>query len=100
MEKRLKIGALTIHPSLLESVSPSAPSGSLHISSAITVEEMRQDGEVAEYGGTPEDRVITRSDFVQRARDLYADIAQSIADESAMQVRATANLKSETVKPK
>jgi hypothetical protein len=99
VEKRLKIGTLTIHPSLLESTSAATPNGSISLATAITVEETLGGGEVKEYGDSPSNIPVTRADFVQRARDLYNDIAQWVANENAIEVRATASLTAPTVKP-
>lgn len=86
--KRIKLTQLTIVASLLENTSAAQPNGSIH--AGVSREYAEADGEgEAVYTRDTGDASITRADLVQRARDLWADCLQYLADENALPVKGS-----------
>jgi hypothetical protein len=112
MIKRLKVGAITLHDSLL---NPSAGTGFVAVQLCQTVESeeevtvideetkspkiVTEKREYAMDGGT-EDGKLSDEDIVADARALSAKIAQRLADRRKVSVRASMNLTAPTVEPK
>lgn len=86
--KRIKLTQLTIVASLLENTSAAQPNGSIHAGVSREYAEPEGEGE-AVYTRDTGDVSITRADLVQRARDLWADCLQYLADENALPVKGS-----------
>jgi hypothetical protein len=99
MRKVQKMGALTIHFSLLDGKSSDTPNGMIHAQVATTIEE-GEGAAVKEYAAVAGDRYIKRADLVERARTLYLDVAQHLADEDQMNVRASLDFAAPLVSPR
>lgn len=81
-----KLNQITLVPSMLDSKTPDAPNGAIHLSVSRTIED---GGDV--FTQDTGDARITNAELVARARALYADCAAYYATENATPVRASAD---------
>lgn len=86
--KRIKLVQLSIVPSMLDNASAAQPNGAIH--AAVSREYAAQeDGKEVVYVRDSGDAPITRADIVERARTLWADCLQYLADENALPVKGS-----------
>jgi len=99
--KRLNVKQVTLVASLLEANNAQQPNGAIHVAVERQYVEDDATGENGEAVFTRDagDVNITRADLVERARSLWADIAQHIANENATPVRATARPGRDVIEP-
>lgn len=100
--KRTNQLLVTLLPSLLEASSEAMPNGAIHVAVQRELVEV-DDGNGAETiyvrEGAAGERHVIRADLLERARELYRDIAQSIADDDAVPVKASVKAGAVLVQP-